>query len=67
MSESQEEYRTVENQSRENQSREPVITMFLCETEALVLKANQLYKFVVHPDCPLCTRLEKVYKEKRIS
>lgn len=37
-----------------------VTEMYLCETERLFLKPNQLYRFAVHPNCARCQELELI-------
>lgn len=37
----------------------PVIELAMCEYSHLVLKPNQLYKFVVREDCSECVRISK--------
>lgn len=36
-----------------------VLEMFLCETERVILKPNQLYRFNVDPNCDRCKYLAK--------
>lgn len=38
-----------------------VVAMALCEVEKVILRPNQLYLFVVMPDCPKCESLASVY------
>lgn len=39
---------------------QPPVEMYLCETERLFLKPNQLYRFVVHPTCERCDEISKL-------
>lgn len=47
--------------SRDAKTRSEAVTiMGLCETEQLVLHPNQLYRFMVMPDCARCAELADV-------
>jgi hypothetical protein len=39
----------------------PIIEMYLCEVQHLVLRIGQPYIFRAHPLCEECTRLANVY------
>lgn len=41
---------------------EEVTEMFLCETQGLFLRPNQLYRFKVSPGCESCLELAAVYE-----
>lgn len=41
-----------------------IIEMGLCETEQVILKPDQLYKFVEMPNCKRCAELAKFNKNQ---
>jgi hypothetical protein len=45
---------------------ELIIEMALCEVNHVFLKANQLYRFVVMPNCKECAALAAVNGEERL-
>ena len=44
---------------------DPVTVMAICETEQLILHVNQLYRFVVMPDCARCAELARIGTAER--
>ena len=44
------------------EEEEEVTEMFLCETERLFLRPNQLYRFKVSPDCKRCRELAEMFE-----
>jgi len=41
-----------------------VVELALCETEMVILKPDQLYRFVVVPGCERCAKLQEMGKGK---
>ena len=39
-----------------------IVEIALCEYSKIILKEDQLYKFIAVPDCEECKRLQEVYK-----
>lgn len=44
----------------ENEINYDVVVLYLCESEQVILKPNQLYKFEVKEDCERCKELAKL-------
>ena len=44
----------------ENEINYEVVVLYLCESEQIILKPNQLYKFEVKEDCERCKELAKL-------
>lgn len=40
---------------------EPIMVMWLCEQDKVVLRYDTVYKFEVKPDCAECVKLAKIY------
>lgn len=40
---------------------EPVIVLWVCEQDKLVLRFDTTYQFRVKPDCEQCVELAKIY------
>lgn len=44
--------------------KEHIIEMYICEVDHIILQPNQLYRFLIHPNCEKCKKLD-VYKENK--
>lgn len=50
-------YDWMEREGYADEVIEPVLMMWLCESQAIYLKPGQIYKFEVDPNCTKCKEL----------
>ena len=48
----------VKHSNRDEPETLEVLDLFLCESQRLVLRPGQLYRFRVDPDCEKCKAIE---------